>query len=66
MSSPVPPPPESPFISMHTAVILLTAIVIGLVIGGLTFLSDFSAPGAVLAGLGASGLSVPGLRQLIR
>jgi hypothetical protein len=51
---------------MHTAVILLTAIVIGLVIGGLTFLSDFSAPGAVLAGLAASGLGVPVLRQLIR
>ncbi|MFD5407202.1 hypothetical protein [Streptomyces griseorubiginosus] len=66
MSSPVPPPPEPPFISLHTAVILLTAIVIGLVIGGLTFLSDFSAPGAVLAGLGAGGLGVPVLRQLIR
>ncbi|MFF1725432.1 hypothetical protein [Streptomyces sviceus] len=50
---------------MHTAVILLTATVIGLVIGGLTFLSDFSAPGAVLAGRGAGGLSVPVLRLQI-
>ncbi|MFF9278921.1 hypothetical protein [Streptomyces griseosporeus] len=66
MSSPVPPPPEPPFLSMHTAVVLLTAVVIGLIIGGLTFLSDFSAPRAALAGLGASGLSVPMLRSLIR
>ncbi|MFK4106138.1 hypothetical protein ACI2L1_40000 [Streptomyces sp. NPDC019531] len=51
---------------MHTTVILLTATVIGQVIGGLTFLSDFSAPGAVLAGLGAGGLSVPVLCHLIR
>jgi hypothetical protein len=66
VSSPVPPPPEPPFISMHTAVVLLTAIVIGLVVGGLTFLSEFSAPDAALAGLGAGGLSVPVLRSLIR
>jgi hypothetical protein len=37
-----------------------------MIIGGLTFLSDFSVPGAVLAGLGAGGLSVPALRSLIR
>ncbi|MEU3342561.1 hypothetical protein [Streptomyces sp. NPDC006668] len=66
MSSPAPPPPEPPFISMHTAVVLLTAIVIGLVVGGLTFLTEFSAAGAVLAGLTAGGLSVPVLRSLIR
>ncbi|WP_405541017.1 hypothetical protein OG478_52685 [Streptomyces phaeochromogenes] len=59
-------PPEPPFISMHTTVVLLTSVVIGLVVGGLTFLSDFSAPGAVLAGLGATGLSVPVLRSLMR
>lgn len=59
-------PPEPPFISMHTTVVLLTSVVIGLVVGGLTFLSDFSTPGAVLAGLGAAGLSVPVLRSLIR
>ncbi|WP_217235544.1 hypothetical protein [Streptomyces sp. AC555_RSS877] len=59
-------PPEPPFISMHTAVVLVTAAIIGLIFGGLTFLSDFSAPGAVLAGLGAAGLSIPVLRSLIR
>lgn len=66
MSSPTPPPPEPPFISLHTTVVLLTAIVIGLIVGGLTFLSQFSAAGAVLAGLTASGLSLPVLRSLIR
>ncbi|MGA5492572.1 hypothetical protein [Streptomyces sp. CL7] len=50
---------------MHTAVVLLTAIVIGLIVGGLTFLTQHSAPGAVLAGLAAAGLSVPALRSLI-
>lgn len=59
-------PPEAPFGSMHTAIVLLAAVVIGLVVGGLTYLSDFSAPGAVPAGLGAAGLSVPVLRSLIR
>ncbi|MCC3655847.1 MULTISPECIES: hypothetical protein [Streptomyces] len=66
MSSPVPPPPEPPFITLHTAVVLLTAVLIGLIVGVLTFLSYFSASGAVLAGLGAVGLSVPVLRSLIR
>ncbi|MFE2972634.1 hypothetical protein ACFXKC_55720 [Streptomyces sp. NPDC059340] len=51
---------------MHAAIVLLTAVVIGLVVGGLTFLSGFSTSGAVLAGLGAAGLSVPVLRSLIR
>lgn len=66
MNPPGSPPPEPPFISMHTAVVLLTAVVIGLVVGGLTFLSEFSTAGAVLAGLTASGLSLPALRSLIR
>ncbi|MFJ8955216.1 hypothetical protein ACIRO1_34500 [Streptomyces sp. NPDC102381] len=52
--------------SLHAAVVLLGAIVIGLIVGGLTFLSDFSTPGAALAGLGAAGISVPVLRSLIR
>ncbi|MBJ6613931.1 hypothetical protein H4M20_34505 [Streptomyces sp. I4(2020)] len=65
MSSPPPPQGPGPFISMHTAVVLLTAIVIGLIVGGLTFLTQHSAPGAVLAGLAAAGLSAPALRSLI-
>ncbi|MBQ0867407.1 hypothetical protein [Streptomyces sp. RK75] len=65
MSAPATPP-EPPFLSMHSAIVLLAAVVIGLVVGGLTFLSQFSAPRAVLAGLGAAGLSIPALRSLIR
>ncbi|MFK4106706.1 hypothetical protein ACI2L1_43010 [Streptomyces sp. NPDC019531] len=59
-------PSEPPFISLHTAIVLVTGAVIGLIVGGLTYLSDGSAPGAVLAALGAMGVSVPVLRSLIR
>jgi hypothetical protein len=51
--------------TQHTAVILLAAVVIGLVVGSLTFLSDTPAAGAVLAGLVSAGGSVPVLRTLI-
>ncbi|KQX65066.1 hypothetical protein [Streptomyces sp. Root1310] len=57
--------PEPPFLSLHTAVVLLAALVIGLVAGGLTALADAPAAGAVLAGLAAAGPSVPVLRSLI-
>ncbi|MFD4865277.1 hypothetical protein [Streptomyces sp. NPDC058412] len=55
-----------PFLSLHTTVVLLTALVIGLVIGGLTFLTGISAAAAVLAGLTGTGASTPVLRSLIR
>jgi hypothetical protein len=58
--------PEQPFLSLHTAVILLTAIVIGLVVGGLTVLTGVQVATAVLAGLAAAGASVSVLRSLIR
>ncbi|MGW1673350.1 hypothetical protein [Streptomyces sp. NPDC002324] len=57
--------PESPFLSLHTTVVLLTALVIGLVAGGLTALTGAPVAGAVLAGLAAAGPSVPVLRLLI-
>ncbi|WP_326647239.1 hypothetical protein [Streptomyces sp. NBC_01750] len=57
--------PEPPFVSLHTAVVLLTALVIGLVIGGLTALADAPIAVAVLAGLTGAGPSVPALRSLI-
>ncbi|MFD0009178.1 hypothetical protein ACFVJ4_43545 [Streptomyces sp. NPDC127178] len=43
----------------------MTAVVIGLVVGGLTFLSGSSAAGAALAGLLSAGGSVPVLHALI-
>lgn len=63
--NPPEPPQPGPFITQHTAIILLTATVIGLVVGGLTFLSGTPAAGAVLAGLLSAGGSVPVLRTLI-
>ncbi|MER6736569.1 hypothetical protein [Streptomyces puniciscabiei] len=57
--------PEPPFLSLHTTVVLLTAIVIGLVAGGLTVLTGAPVAGAVLAGLTAAGSSVPVLHSLI-
>ncbi|MFI8491224.1 hypothetical protein [Streptomyces rubrogriseus] len=54
MSSPAPTPQgPAPFLTVHTAVVLLIAVVIGLIVGGLTFLST------------AAGVSVPALRSLI-
>ncbi|MFD7907059.1 hypothetical protein ACFV4G_33075 [Kitasatospora sp. NPDC059747] len=69
MSSPTPTPPNQsetePLLTVRTAIILLTAAVIGLVAGGLTYLGTRSTPGAALAGLTAAGASVVGLHQLI-
>lgn len=68
-SSPAPlppnPPGHGPFMSLNTAVVLLTAAVIGLIVGGLTFLSGGLVAGAVLAGLTGAGASIPVLRSLI-
>ncbi|MFC7260071.1 hypothetical protein [Streptomyces lutosisoli] len=58
-------PSEPPFLSLHTTVVLLTSLVIGLVAGALTALADAPVAGAVLAGLTASGSAVPVLRSLI-
>ncbi|MFJ3213502.1 hypothetical protein [Streptomyces flaveolus] len=58
-------PPE-PFLSLHTTVIMLTALIIGIVIGGLTVLSGAPVAAAVIAGLTSAGGSVPVLRTLIR
>ncbi|MFF5024210.1 hypothetical protein ACFY2J_08160 [Streptomyces collinus] len=67
--STVPPPQTQqepgPLLTLRTTVILLTAAIIGLVVGGLTFLSARSTAGAVLAGLTSFGVSVPVLHKLI-
>ncbi|MEV8531669.1 hypothetical protein [Streptomyces sp. NPDC051211] len=55
-----------PFLSLHTAVVLLGAILIGLTAGGLTFLGGTGTALSVLAGLSAAGVSVPVLSGLIR
>lgn len=54
-----------PFMTMHTVVVLLTSMFIGVIAGGLTYLTAVPVAGAVLAGLTAAGASVPVLRSLI-
>ncbi|WP_078865903.1 hypothetical protein [Streptomyces sp. NRRL S-1448] len=60
------PAPEPPFLSLHTTVVLLAALVIGIVIGALTAFTDVPVAAAVIAGLTATGASIPVLRSLIR
>jgi hypothetical protein len=55
-----------PFLTVHTTVVLLAALFIGCLVGGLTFLNGSPLAGAVLAGLTGVGVSVPVLRSLIR
>lgn len=59
------PEAEPSFLSLHTTVVLLTALMLGLVVGGLAVLTGIPAPGAALAGLSAAGPAVPVLRSLI-
>ncbi|MDX3539847.1 hypothetical protein PV721_37130 [Streptomyces sp. MB09-01] len=66
MTTPQNPTDREPFVSLHTAVVLLAAILIGLTAGGLTFLGGSGAALGVLAGLAAAGGAVPVLRTLIR
>ncbi|MER6678936.1 hypothetical protein [Streptomyces sp. NPDC000983] len=54
------------FLSLHTAVVLLTALVLGLIIGGLTALTGVHPATAVIAGLTAAGASAAALRTLIK
>lgn len=74
--SPIPAQPEPsstaglpsaspPFLSLHTAVVLLTAAFFGVVMGGLMFLSEKSVPEAVATGLATTGVSTMALRSLI-
>jgi ABC-type antimicrobial peptide transport system permease subunit len=64
-----PSPTETaaqPFLTLHTTVVLLTALIIGLVIGGLTALTGAPVAAAVIAGLTSAGASTPVLRTIIR
>lgn len=61
-----PPSPESPFLTLHAAVVLVVAVLVGFTAGGLSHLGGVPTALSVLAGLGAAGASVPVLRGLIR
>ncbi|MFD5083406.1 hypothetical protein ACFWOG_12305 [Kitasatospora sp. NPDC058406] len=69
MSLPTQNPPEpepAPLLTVRTAIILLAGAFIGVIAGGLTYLSGGPAAGAVLAGLTGCGVSIPALHILIR
>ncbi|MEU5807800.1 MULTISPECIES: hypothetical protein [unclassified Streptomyces] len=57
---------DRPLLTLHAAVVFLAALIIGLVVGGLSHLGGVPAALAVLAGLGAAGAAVPVLHGLIR
>ncbi|MFD5491750.1 hypothetical protein ACFWH4_02115 [Streptomyces sp. NPDC127091] len=70
---PEPPSPPNtglpseapPLLSVHATVVFLAAGFIGVIMGGLMFLSEKSVPTAVGTGLGVFGASVPVLHKLI-
>ncbi|GGT55191.1 hypothetical protein GCM10010271_68770 [Streptomyces kurssanovii] len=66
-SPPPSPGPEAPrpLLTAHAAIVLLMAALVGAIAGVLTGFSTDNVPGAMLAGLGAAGLSVPVLHNLI-
>ncbi|MBQ0855655.1 hypothetical protein J8N05_46715 (plasmid) [Streptomyces sp. BH-SS-21] len=65
MSPPPAAPGPGPLLSPRALLILLAAVVIGAIVGVLTFFSAGSAAGAILAGLCGSGASIMGLHLLI-
>ncbi|TCR15964.1 hypothetical protein [Streptomyces sp. BK205] len=60
------PQNPQPFLSLHTAVVLLMAFMIGLIIGVLTFLTGAPVAAGVIAGITSVGASIPPLRSLVR
>ncbi|MFK0049344.1 hypothetical protein ACIQU4_35675 [Streptomyces sp. NPDC090741] len=56
---------QQPFLSLHTAVVLVIALLIGGVVGGPSFLGGVPVALSALAGLTATGGAVPVLRGLI-
>ncbi|MGW7207103.1 hypothetical protein [Streptomyces sp. NPDC054837] len=51
--------------TQRAVLVLLTAAFLGLVVGGLTYLSTRDVASAALAGLACAGASTLGLHQLI-
>ena len=52
------PTPPAPLLTVRAAVVLLTALIVGVLAGGLAYLVDHSVPAAVLWGGGAAGGAV--------
>ena len=51
----MPPSSSGPLLTVRAALILLLALVVGVLAGGLSYLTDHSVPHAVLWGGGAAG-----------
>jgi len=49
------PPGSGPLLTVRAALVLLMASVVGLVAGGLAYLTDHDVPAAVLVGAAAAG-----------
>lgn len=54
-----------PLLTVRSAVVLLVAIVVGVLAGGLSYLADHSVPAAVLWGGGAAGSTIPLFHTII-
>ncbi|MDA5283696.1 hypothetical protein [Streptomyces sp. Isolate_45] len=66
-NQPTPPPADNgAFLPLRTAVVLLTALVLGLIVGGLTALTGTHPATAVIAGLTTAGAGTAALRTLIQ
>jgi hypothetical protein len=50
---------------MRWAVILVTAVVVSLLVGALTFMQTLSWPATLLAALGAGAMAIPALHQVL-
>ena len=62
----MPTQPTSPAqLSLRWALILMAACGVAVVVGALTLLQTLSWPGAILAALGAAGVTIPSLHQVI-
>ncbi|MFB6825517.1 hypothetical protein ACFCXA_28495 [Streptomyces virginiae] len=56
---------RGPLLSAHAALVCVAAVVIGIVVGALTYLRTGNTAGAALAGLTAGGVSAVALHELI-
>lgn len=59
------PPDYDPLINAHAALVFVSAALIGLVVGVLTFLGTANAPLSAVAGLSAIGAAVGVLHKMI-
>ncbi|AUG76898.1 hypothetical protein CFP65_2038 [Kitasatospora sp. MMS16-BH015] len=59
------PPEQGPLLDLRTVVILALGLFLGIIVGCLTYLGQHAVAVALLAGVTATGTSVPVLHKLI-